>query len=399
MVIKILKAAGVYEGIRYNTRKIEKDKAELTKTENFGALEALGTLRPEDYIRYLELISAQNTRIKLPQFHAVLSAKGKSFSKSQLTRVAGDWMKAMGYGDQPYLIIFHKDTQNNHVHIVSTRINKEGKKISSAYEKIRAVRELNKLIGLNEKLKAQTDLEKALSYNFSTIPQFMMLLEQQGYILQEKSDGLYLVKYGKRLCSVKSTLIQARIKERQTDKKRIAQLRMVFEKYRHQYSSKLVPLTVPLPGGRTTEVPGKYTSDLAVFLREKFGVELFFHSSEGKPVYGYSIIDHTAKQVLKGSEVMHRDLLLEPVQLLSEKMQTEYLNNAEMLSDPDLTDTPEDFYEPEDGGTDFEEISEDLPEYIHPTPDVNISISDDIDDEAINGRNRRKKKKARTNTR
>jgi len=399
MVIKILKAAGVYEGIRYNTRKIESDKAELMKTENFGALNALGTLRPEDYIRYLELISAQNTRIRLPQFHAVLSAKGKSFSKTQLTKVAGEWMKAMGYGEQPYLIIYHKDTQNNHVHIVSTRINKEGKKISSAYEKIRAVRELNKLIGLNEKLKAKTDLEKALGYNFSTTAQFMMLLEAQGYILQEKPDGLYLVKYGKRLCSVKSSQIQARIKERQTDQKRIAQLRMVFEKYRHHYSSKLVPMTVPLPGGRSTEVTGKYTSDLAVFLREKFGVELFFHSSEGKPVYGYSIIDHSAKQVLKGSEVMHRDVLLEPVRLLSEKLQTEYLNNSETLADIDDIDTQEDYHEPEEGSNHFEEIPEDLPEYIHPTPDVNISISDDIDDEAINGRNRRKKKKARTNTR
>jgi hypothetical protein len=399
MVIKILKAAGVYEGIRYNTRKIENDKAELMKTENFGALNALGTLRPEDYIRYLELISAQNTRIRLPQFHAVLSAKGKSFSKTQLTNVAAEWMKTMGYGEQPYLIIYHKDTQNNHVHIVSTRINKEGKKINSAYEKIRAVRELNKLIGLNEKLKAKTDLEKALGYNFSTTAQFRMLLEAQGYILQEKPDGLYLVKYGKRLCSVKSAQIQTRIQERQTDKKRIAQLRMLFEKYRYQYSSKLVQLTVPLPGGRSTEVPGKYTSDLAVFLKEKFGIELFFHSSEGKPVYGYSIIDHSAKQVLKGSEVMHRDVLLEPVQLLSEKLQTEYLSNSEMLTDPDVTDIQEDFYETEGNSNDFEEISEDLPEYIHPTPDVNVSISDDIDDEAINGRNRRKKKKSRTNTR
>ncbi|TCC98791.1 relaxase/mobilization nuclease domain-containing protein [Pedobacter hiemivivus] len=399
MVIKILKAAGVYEGIRYNTRKIENDKAELMKTENFGALNALGALRPEDYIRYLELISAQNTRIRLPQFHAVLSAKGRSFSKTQLTKVAGEWMKSMGYGEQPYLIIYHKDTQNNHVHIVSTRINKEGKKICSVYEKIRAVRELNKLIGLNEKLKAKTDLEKALGYNFSTTSQFMMLLEAQGYVLQETPEVLYLVKYGKRLCSLKSAQIQTRIKERQVDQKRIAQLRLVFEKYRHQYSSKLVPLTAPLPGGRTIEVPGKYTSDLAIFLREKFGVELFFHSSEGKPVYGYSIIDHSEKQVLKGSEVMRRDVLLEPVPLLSEKLQTEYLNNSETLASPDVTDTPEDFYEHEDSGNDFEEISEELREYIPHTPDVNVSISDDIDDEAINGRNRRKKKKARTNTR
>jgi hypothetical protein len=359
----------------------------------------MGILRPEDYVRYLELISARNTRTKLTQFHAVLSAKGRSFSKSQLTQMAAHWMKSMGYGEQPYLIVFHKDSPNNHVHIVSTRIDKQGKKINSAYEKIRAVRELNKLIGLDEKLKAKTDLDKALEYNFSTRPQFMRILEQQGYVLQEKSDGLNLVKYGKRLCSVKFALIQEKIKTWKPDLKRNAQLRLVFEKYRHQYSSKLLPFTVSLPGGRTTEVPGKYTSELAIFLKEKFGIELFFHSSEGKPVYGYTILDHSEKQVIKGGEVMPLEILLEPVQTLAEHLEMESLRHTETIILEEPTDPADDDFEAGDNDPELKEVSEELPEYIHPTANVNVSIADDIDDEAVLGRNRRKKKKARTNSR
>lgn len=120
------------------------------KVSGFGPLQAYSQLFPEDYVRYLELVSGSNKRIKLPQFHAVISAKGREMGKEGLTDLADKWLEKMGYKDRPFLVVFHKDTKNNNVHIVCTRVDKMGKKINSAFEKIRAVTQLNRLMKQDE---------------------------------------------------------------------------------------------------------------------------------------------------------------------------------------------------------------------------------------------------------
>ena len=40
----------------------------------------------------------------------------------------------MDYGENPYLIYFYRDTANNHIHMVSIRVNTEGVKIDHNFE-------------------------------------------------------------------------------------------------------------------------------------------------------------------------------------------------------------------------------------------------------------------------
>lgn len=145
MIVKILKKSATFKSVRYNTGKVGKDRGELLLVRNFGALEGMENLRPQDYINYLEAVSARSTRTKYPQFHVAISTKGRQHSKGELADIAQQWMQGMGYGQQPYLLIFHKDTANNHVHLVSTRVGRDGKKISDSYEKLRAYRVLNRI--------------------------------------------------------------------------------------------------------------------------------------------------------------------------------------------------------------------------------------------------------------
>lgn len=391
MIVKIFSPSASFSGVSYNTNKMEQNKGELMKVANFGPLQGLGTLRPEDYVNYLQMISARNKNIKQPQFHATISAKGKSHDKHALTAIAEDWLKHMGYAEQPYLIVFHKDTGHNHVHLVSTRVNRQGRKISSAFEHNRAIQNLNKVLGLDEKLVAEQDLEKALAYQFVTKAAFMMILESQGYHLKEADGKMAIIKFGKQLAEIPVASVIEIAKAYQPDGARRKQLAALFYKYPE------------------------------VYLREKLGVQLLFHAKPGKAPYGFSVLDHAAKKVWKGSEIMPLAELLalkhtnEPAdapQILNEvssgvkdyyrtlilAAHGNYPDFAQGLRENELmlADTPTGLVLTDKTLNVAMPAESFIDRSIYIPP---VMISDDVDDQQIHGMRRRRQRKARTNTR
>ncbi|WP_311947127.1 relaxase/mobilization nuclease domain-containing protein [Mucilaginibacter terrae] len=281
----------------------------------FSALQGLGNLRPQDYINYLKLVSSTNGRVEKAQFHAVISGKGRMYGQDDLTAVAKLWMEKMGYGSQPYLAVFHGDTDNNHIHLISTRIGKDGKKISSAFENRRAVHALQEVLGYHF----------ALQYNLSTKAQFYLLLESRGYLGRNYNPSK----------------LDAHIAGYKPDKVRMGQLRELL-------------------------ILHKDDPAFTDILKTRYQVELIFHAADGKAPYGYTILDHGTQQVFKGSEVLSLKYLGEGVR--------------EKVATPTAT-------------MPVNETS--LPaSYVGP-----VWIADDVDDEAVLGMKRRRKGKARKNTR
>ena len=401
MIVKFLSKSASFKGVSYNTRKIDKNKGELMKVSGFGPLQGINGLRPKDYINYLKAVSAQNPRVKLPQLHVAISTTGRSHSGEQLTEIAEQWLKEMGYGDQPYLIIFHKDTANNHVHVVSTRVDKQGKKISSAYEKLRAMTALHRVMKLDEVEQAKADLVVALSYNFCTKAQFMLLLEAKGYAVREFDGKLQLIRSAKVVHEFNASLVTDQMKSYVFPEMRQKQMTAIFLRYAALYNTILVQDVVPLPGGLEKKGAG-YHSDFSIYLKEAFGWELIFHGQPGKPAYGYTIIDHDQKQVFKGKQVMDLKELLayeapaKPV-LLSPVSDPIPLSSVVAGSYDALF--PDDNIAgkfPISSECRLEAFADQGTTLYAP---ITISISDDVDDEAIHGRNRQRKRQARTNTR
>lgn len=408
------------------------------KVANFGPLQGLGLLRPSDYRQYLRMVSATNKAVTKPQFHVAISAEGKSYNKQELTDIATRWMERMGYEKQPYLIIFHSDTLNNHVHIVSTRVDKQGKKIRDSFEQIRGQEQMNIILGINEKHNAQADISKALEYHFATKWQFMMLLESKGYVLKDSGDVMQVIKFGKQHGEVSIAAIEERQKEYDPDDKRRVQLKALFHKYAALHDTGL------------TKNRKVYTSAFSAVLKEKFGVELIYHASGDKPPYGYTVIDHDKKQVFKGGEIIPLKKLL-AIKGVSNKRQSdttiesskafkffttekkEYYSSilkAVLHNYPDMIQglqhqglmiyrKGESFYLHDPGAgmyagldkllneSDYnlvvenfsqaQETNEELYRQHHHFSGINLAS--DVDDEAILGTKRRRKQKARTNLR
>jgi len=266
MIATILSSSSSFNGVSYNTNKIDSGKGEFVLAKNFGPLQGLDDLRPEDYKNYLKMVSNKSKRTQNAQFHAAISCKGKEYGKQELADIAEKWLLELGYGSQPYLIVFHKDTENNHVHVVTTRVDQfTGKRINSSFEKLRAREAINRIMGQDY---SKDDLRKYFNYNFSNISQYKLLLESAGFKVREKGDFLQIIKDGVVKSEQDMKEIMDKANGSVSDKTRLTQLKGIYNKYRTIYDSSLQLLS--------TSEKILYQSELTKFLHKKFGLEFFF---------------------------------------------------------------------------------------------------------------------------
>ena len=292
MIATILKSSSSFSAVRYNERKVENGVAELVAIRNFGYLQDAPNMRGITSLRnYLMDYSARNDRTRMTQFHAAISCKGSEYSKEELIKIAEQYLDKMGYNNegQPVLMYFHHDTDNNHLHIVTSRISPDGKKIADSMENIRSLKAIEEVMNVDKKYQNSEMMKRAKSYHFESVSQFMAIFETSGYeaFIQ---DGDICIKRGGQVqdkIAVKDVEKLCR-KNGKAEKKRIRQLRAILQKYRDQSSSR---------------------EELESMLKKKFGISIKFLGKEFSP-YGYMVVDNATKTVFKGGEILGiKDLL------------------------------------------------------------------------------------------
>lgn len=304
MIVKIIssnnESSNNFGGVRYNDNKISEGSGELMELKNFPNY--IDKSSSKDIItNYFKSVSKQNTSIKKPQFHVAISTKGKEHSKEELAKIANDWMDKMGYGNQPYLVVYHRDTKNNHVHIVSTRVDKStGMKIDHNFENLRSQTALREVLKETYGIDHEKKLQNLLEYKYSNISQFEKLLERSGFSLWEKGKEYTIAHHGVEVKKVEATSLNFNEK---IDVQRKKQLYSILDKYKHLHSNKVFKVE----NGKQSS----FHSELQKHLKDKFGIEIVFSYKDDKTPFGYTLIDNKTSQVFKGSDVMKMNELFD----------------------------------------------------------------------------------------
>lgn len=315
MIVTILPSSATFHAVAYNQKKVAQGKAELLEMSNFDMVTLSGKVTTEKLQDYLATYSSRNEHIRNAQFHVSISCKGREYSFAELVEIAHQYLHEMGYDmdGQPVLIYGHHDTDNNHIHIITSRVAPDGHKINHQFEKKRSIEVMDRI--MNKNLHVSENVAKALSYHYESVSQFKAILESEGYECYEGGDTLK-IKYSGNVCDeIKIATIEE--KKAAADKSfgKQKRLKALLLKYRDHSSNK---------------------EELAETMHRYFCISLVFFGKADSP-YGYFIIDHANKRVLKGSSVITIKELMK-FRSAEEQFKDIYAMVASMMSaDPHLT--------------------------------------------------------------
>lgn len=159
MIAKIGRSANIYGALAYNQLKVDKENGQVLLVnkmiESFDGRYSVAHLA-QSFAPYL--IANRNT--EKHTLHISLNPDPKdNVSDDKYREMAEQYMKEMGYGEQPYVVFKHTDTSRTHIHIVSVCVDEEGRKISDKFEKMRSMKVCREL-ETKYQLIASTDKER-----------------------------------------------------------------------------------------------------------------------------------------------------------------------------------------------------------------------------------------------
>ena len=130
MVCKVRCGKSIKGALNYNENKVKEGKAECIGAVNFVG-EAQHMTFYEKLARFQNLIE-RNTRTKMNTLHISMNYEvGDKLSQYKLSQIAASYMDKIGFGGQPYLVYEHYDAAHPHVHIVTTNIQDDGRRIGT----------------------------------------------------------------------------------------------------------------------------------------------------------------------------------------------------------------------------------------------------------------------------
>jgi len=140
MIAKISSPSRLAAALGYNFKKVEKHEASVLLVQGLFQDRNGRYSRAQVLADMLRTIP-ERCRTKKTVFHCSLNPHpDEKLSDEALSRIAAEYMEALGYGAQPYIVFRHNDIPRAHIHIVSLRVDSDGQKINDRFERRRSKR-------------------------------------------------------------------------------------------------------------------------------------------------------------------------------------------------------------------------------------------------------------------
>ncbi|AMR29928.1 hypothetical protein A0256_00115 [Mucilaginibacter sp. PAMC 26640] len=226
MVAKIKSGKSLIGALMYNENKVKAGKAKMISTN--GYTKSDDRLSFQDKLFRLTDLAERNLRTKTNTVHLSLNFDvNEKIETDKLIDIAGDYMKRIGFEFQPYLIYKHFDAGHPHIHIVTTNIQADGKRISlnnigllKSEPARKAIEEDYGLVRASDKTLAfdasadikikpvnygETDTKRAItnivneiakSYKYTSLPELNAVLQQYNVLADKGNKGSVMFKHG-----------------------------------------------------------------------------------------------------------------------------------------------------------------------------------------------------------
>ena len=331
MVAKITIGSGLFGAIKYNADKVNEGKGQLLDTNKIfndgtGKVDIVQAMH--DFERHMPM----QMRTEKPVIHISLNPHPDDrLTDKELTEMAHEYMQRMGYGDQPYIIVKHEDIDRHHLHIVSVRVDEQGKRIDSDYTHKRSLaivqdfeRRYNLHKGEKRENKQQNplhpvnpdtgDIKKQVGntvkavfrdYQFQKIGELRALLSLYNLTVDEVRGNAKGEDYNGLVYSVidtngnkvgnpfKSSLFGKTVGYEALQRKAAFSKKNIKEKNLTEPTKKALEYALH----RTYD-----KGELIQILKEKGIDSVFRYTDEGR-LYGATFIDHRTRCVLNGSRM------------------------------------------------------------------------------------------------
>ena len=195
MIAKISATENLGGAIGYNFKKVEKGEASiLLAAELYQSND--GNYTMEDVLADMQALIPKKCRTKKTVFHCSLNPHpDEKLSDETLMQIAKVYMEALGYGKQPYIVFKHNDIAREHIHIVSLRVDGEGRKINDKFEKRRSKK-------ITDALEKRFGLIPSSKITEKAVAETPKVNVGKGNIKEQVASALRMVLKHYRFCSL-----------------------------------------------------------------------------------------------------------------------------------------------------------------------------------------------------